>query len=103
MKSQNRFTFYSRLTVIIPGLCAALMTAQAASPRLDSADDHLDKASALVKAAGSSGESHTAKTHRERAVRLIEQARQEIARAKSAAGNASEKKPLLNSAPRINY
>jgi|GEM_PF-4070935 len=71
----------------LAGLALALTVgpAQAAGSRLDNANAHLVKAHALLKAAAYGGEAHQAASHRERAIRLIEQAEREIARAKQAA------------------
>jgi hypothetical protein len=68
-------------------MAGALMAlpALAADSRLDDAYAHLVKAAALLNAAANASESPAARTHRERAIRLIEQAEAEIARAKQAA------------------
>ncbi len=82
-----------------PGLILVIammaLPALAASSRLDNANAHLTKARALLKAAGYSGEARTARSHRERAIKLIEQAEQEIARAKQAADTSTDGKPGL--------
>lgn len=70
--------------------CMALVSAGpalAGRVRLDHANAHLVKAAALLRAAGYSGESRKARTHRERAIRLIEKAEREIARSKAAGGS----------------
>jgi hypothetical protein len=75
---------------LIAALAAAwtltALPALAADPRLDDANAHLIKAAALVKAAANPSETRAVRTHRVRAIHLIEQAEHEIARAKQAAG-----------------
>lgn len=73
----------------------------AASPRLDNANAHLIKAAALLKAAGYSGEQRNVTRHREEAIRLIQKAEHEIARAKQAA-DAPQGQSGVQPAPRIN-
>ncbi|MEJ2509066.1 MAG: hypothetical protein P8009_06250 [Gammaproteobacteria bacterium] len=84
-------------------LAGTLMSlpALAASPRLDNANAHLVKAAALLKAAGYTGEQRAVTRHREEAIRLIERAEREIARAKQAA-DAPQGQTGVQPAPRLN-
>jgi len=74
----------------------------AASPRLDSANAHLVKAAALLDAASYTGEPVSARAHRQRAIRLVEQAEREIARARQAADAPPGPKPGVHGLPRTN-
>lgn len=62
------------------------LPALAADSRLDDANAHLIKAAALLRAAANASDAPAVARHRERAIRLIEQAEEQIARAKRAAG-----------------
>lgn len=73
------------------------LPAVAADSRLDDANAHLVKAAALLNAAASAADAPAVGAHRERAIRLIEQAEGEIARAKQAADA-----PGLHMQPRAN-
>jgi hypothetical protein len=75
--------------------------ALAANPRLDDANAHLIKSAALLRAAAETGEPDNVRMHRERAIRLVEQAEREIALAKQAA-DVPQTKPGLHMMPQTN-
>jgi hypothetical protein len=77
------------------------LPALAADSRLDDANAHLVKAAALLNAAASATDAPAVGAHRERAIRLIEQAEAEIARAKRAADAPPARKPGLPRMPRV--
>jgi hypothetical protein len=96
----------------IAGTCAAAglviagglapLPVLAANPLLDDAYAHLVKAAAKVNAAAYGGEPGNVVMHRQRAVRLIEQAEREIANAKQAADASTQGSPTIHTAPRVN-
>ncbi|MFZ1909706.1 MAG: hypothetical protein WAU52_11550 [Burkholderiales bacterium] len=73
------------------------LPALAADSGLDDAYAHLVKAAALLNAAANAADAAAVGAHRQRAIRLIEQAEAEIARAKQAADA-----PGLHPQPRAN-
>jgi hypothetical protein len=91
-------------------LIAALAMAQAlmalpalaADSRLDDANAHLVKAAALLNAAANATDAPSVRAHRDRAMRLIEEAEREIARAKQAADAPPAGTPGLHTPPRTN-
>ena len=78
------------------------LPALAADSRLDGANAHLVKAAALLNAAAIATDAPSARAHRDRAVRLIEEAEREIARAKQAADAPPAGAPGLHTPPRTN-
>lgn len=86
--------------MLLAGGLSAL-PASAASERLDAANAHLVKATALINAAAYAGEPQSVVKQRQQAVRLIAQARRAIARAKQAADASLQNPPGLHAAPRI--
>lgn len=76
-----------------------ILPAMAASPRLDDANAHLVKAKALLKAAAYAAEPRAERSHRERAIKLIEQAEQEIVRAKKAADTSAGRRSGMRRLP----
>jgi hypothetical protein len=70
--------------------------AYAADTRLDLADDHVEKAIALLKAAQNPNAKNPRQPfgeHRDQAVRELEKARRDIAQAKAYADNPKNQKP----------
>lgn len=80
-----RHQLWYSLTGVTLALTLITLPVRAANTRLDNADAHLRKAAALLKAAARTGERRTVRTHRERAIRLVEQAQREIGLAQRAA------------------
>ena len=93
-----------RSTIATLAMAGALMAlpALAADSRLDDANAHLIKAAALLNAAANASDAPAVGWHRQRAIRLIEQAEAEIARTKQAADAPSPGKPGLHTIPRTN-
>jgi hypothetical protein len=85
-------------------MAGALMAlpALAADPQFDDANAHLIKAAALLNATANAGDAPAVSAHRERAVRLIEQAERAIARAKQAADAPPPGTPGMHTQPRTN-
>ena len=90
-----------RIAALAMAATMMALPALAANPRLDEANAHLIKAAALLKAAASPGDTRAVSSHRELAIRLIEQAEGEIARAKQAADAPRSGGPALRTAPRV--
>jgi hypothetical protein len=90
-----------RIAVLAMVGMSMALPALAANPRLDDANAHLVKTAALLRAAASTGEANNVRKHRERAIRLVEQAEREISLAKQAA-DAPKGNPGLHTMPRMN-
>ncbi len=78
------------------------LPALAADSGLDDAYAHLVKAAALLNGAANAADAPAVGAHRQRAIRLIDQAEAEIARAKQAADASPAGGPGLHTSPRTN-
>jgi hypothetical protein len=88
-------------TLAVAGALLAL-PALAADSGFDDAYAHLVKAAALLNGTANAADAPAVGAHRQRAVRLIEQAEAEIARAKQAADAPPAASPGLHTSPRTN-
>jgi hypothetical protein len=91
-----------RLAGLVLVVALTALPVCAASPRLDNASAHLVKAAVLLNAASYTGEPASARAHRQRAIRFVEQAEREIARARQAADAPPAPKPGVHGLPRTN-
>jgi hypothetical protein len=102
--NQTEYRIRGKYRIAVLAMTGALMAlpALAADSEFDDAYAHLVKASAILNATANAADAHAVGTHRELAIRLIQQAEGEIARAKQAADAPPAGSPGLHTLPRTN-